>query len=82
MRNPNRIEPFLEKVAKVWHKWPDQRFGQLMVNFFGDCKRDPFFPEEDAWEVALDAYLEGRDPSVALDRYYREMYRRLRDEQA
>ncbi len=32
MRNPKRIRPFLEKIAEVWEKYPDLRFGQFMLN--------------------------------------------------
>ena len=53
MRDPNRIEPLLAKVAAAWKKHPDLRFGQFMINFFGSCNRDPFYFEDDAWEVAL-----------------------------
>lgn len=45
MRNPNRIEPFLAEIAKLWHEVPDWRFGQLICNIPFD--RDPFFMEED-----------------------------------
>lgn len=45
MRDPNRIEPFLEELAKMWRIVPDWRFGQLICNIPFD--RDPFFIEED-----------------------------------
>ncbi len=32
MRNPKRIRPFLEMIAKEWEKHPDLRFGQLVLN--------------------------------------------------
>lgn len=32
MRDPARIRPLLERLAKVWEKHPDQRLGQLIVN--------------------------------------------------
>ena len=73
MRDPNRIEPFLKKVAKVWHKWPDLRFGQLMMNFFTACKEDPFYIEDGALEIALDAYLNDRDPAIAMEEFEDEM---------
>ena len=31
MRDPNRIQPFLEKIEEFWMKNPDFRFGQLIV---------------------------------------------------
>lgn len=45
MRDPNRIEPFLAEIAKLWHKVPDGRFGQLICNI--PFKRDPFYMEDD-----------------------------------
>ena len=47
MRDINRIKPFLEEIEKLWEKVPDWRFGQLIVNVLGTCKKDPFFYEEE-----------------------------------
>ena len=47
MRDVKRIKPFLEEIEKLWEKVPDWRFGQLIVNVLGTCKKDPFFYEED-----------------------------------
>ncbi len=44
MRNPNRIYPFLMKVAACWRQRPDLRFGQLICIVLGD---DPFYMEDD-----------------------------------
>ncbi|MBE5858528.1 MAG: hypothetical protein E7301_00155 [Butyrivibrio sp.] len=32
MRDPKRIRPFLDEVAKVWEEHPDLRFGQLVMD--------------------------------------------------
>ena len=51
MRNSERLNDFYN-TFKALHQtyFPDLRFGQLMLNFFGwlsnDKKIDPFFPEE------------------------------------
>ena len=51
MRDPKRIDNFCKRLAVVWHKVPDWRFGQLMSNLLGKyyaaTKRDPFFPEDE-----------------------------------
>lgn len=47
MRDRKRIKPFLEEIEKLWEKVPDWRFGQLIVNVLGTCKKDPFFYEDD-----------------------------------
>lgn len=70
MRNPERIDPLLAKLGEAWKKYPDQRFGQFMANFFGTCKRDVFFPEDDVWMVAIQAYIDGKDPNKAMEDYW------------
>ena len=47
MRNSERIRAFCGRLAKAWERWPDLRFGQLMVNVFGRMGKDPFFLEDD-----------------------------------
>ena len=60
MRDIKRIKPFLEEIEKLWEKVPDWRFGQLIVNVLGTCKKDPFFYEEDEmlelWKEAFKEY--------------------------
>lgn len=57
MRNPARIEGFLDTLREIWSVVPDWRFGQLMSNFFGwyvgKTSRDIFFPEDDEMLSAL-----------------------------
>lgn len=55
MRDPNRLDAFYEELKKM-HKerFCDQRFGQLISNFFGwvlsekKCN-DIWFPEDGQW---------------------------------
>ena len=47
MRDINRIDKFCQRLAKVWKKVPDWRFGQLITNVFGTLENDPFFLEDD-----------------------------------
>lgn len=47
MRDINRIDDFCKKLAEYWKQVPDWRFGQLIINVLGTCKRDPFFYEEE-----------------------------------
>ena len=55
MRNPNRIEPFCNMLAKEWSKVPDWRFGQLIENFkrYGCSTEDLFYMEDDEFEKKL-----------------------------
>lgn len=32
MRDPDRIDPVLSTVRRLWEKYPDMRLGQLLVN--------------------------------------------------
>lgn len=56
MRNPKRIQPFLEELGKIWEeKCPDWRFGQLLFNVLGG--RDPFYYEEDKFLAMVKNYF-------------------------
>ena len=54
MRNPNRIEPFLQKLGELWHYLPDYRFGQLIYRLADELGQDIHFPEEDIWLEKID----------------------------
>lgn len=32
MRDPARIDAFINKLRAIWHEHPDLRFGQLLLN--------------------------------------------------
>lgn len=69
MRDPNRITEFCDRLAKAWGKLPDWRFGQLMLNCFGEMAgkgRDPFFPEEDEMIAFIERYCAECAPSTRL----------------
>ena len=60
MRNPKRIDEFCSRLASAWHRLPDWRFGQLMMNCLGEMQatgRDPFFPEEDEMIEWIEKYV-------------------------
>ena len=57
MRNPERIDKFCSKLAEYWKEVPDWRFGQLICNVLGTCKRDPFFYEEDEMLKIFEDYF-------------------------
>ena len=61
MRNPNRIEPFLEKFKELWLKHPDLRFGQLVYILQKKQHKtdvgDIFFPEDDVWLKCIEEYM-------------------------
>lgn len=60
MRDPKRIDEFCSRLASAWHRVPDWRFGQLMMNVLGEMShagRDPFFPEEDEMIRYIENYV-------------------------
>ena len=54
MRDPNRIKPFLETIAKCWVQVPDWRFGQLIENLKRRLDiKDLFYIEDKELEEAI-----------------------------
>ncbi|MGE0430641.1 MAG: hypothetical protein AB7K09_04475 [Planctomycetota bacterium] len=54
-RDPQRIEPVLDCLRRVWAQFPDQRLTQLILNA---CRgATPAWP--DVWEVEEDRLVEG-----------------------
>jgi len=58
MRDTQRIDRILEKISRLWHKYPDMRFWQLLVNIPWKYRGDMFFIEDDRTEAAIDEILE------------------------
>jgi hypothetical protein len=58
VRRAERIDEFCDKLKEYWHRVPDWRFGQLIINFMGSLDRDPFFPEEDEMLEKMEKYFE------------------------
>lgn len=55
MREPKRIDKFLEEFGKYWKEVPDWRFMQLIVNL--PFKKDPFFMEEEETLALLEEFF-------------------------
>ena len=55
MRDPDRIFPLMTKLAGIWSKTPDLRFGQLIENIIGDGKLI-WYLEDDNFETLLDKW--------------------------
>ena len=67
MRDPARIPTILEKLNAVWQKYPDIRFGQLIINLYSQIPTseekvrgsvDFFSVEDPDFEIVLDRVLE------------------------
>lgn len=61
MRDIKRIRKFCNRLATAWELLPDWRFGQLIMNIFGQMKsegKDPFFPEDEWMIEYIEQYIE------------------------
>lgn len=51
MRDPNRIDIYMERLGNAWKDYPDFRFGQLLINLLGSVQKevgmDLFFVEDE-----------------------------------
>ena len=54
MRSVDRIPNILDKVGKIWEKYPDLRLGQLLLNCFSDPLL--YYIEDDKLIEALESY--------------------------
>ena len=60
MRDPERIDKFLEELGTIWKtQCPDWRFGQLIFNVVS-ATGDPFYCEEDKMLERFKAYFDKR----------------------
>jgi hypothetical protein len=55
MRDPGRIPPLLEALARAWALTPDWRFGQLVDNIARQGGLNLRLAEDDAWLAAIEA---------------------------
>lgn len=60
MRNPERIDTFIDAVKEIWKEAPDLRFGQLVSNLYFGLGRDIFYVEDDEFEKLLSSYKGGK----------------------
>lgn len=69
VRDPNRIEPFMKELGKIWKEnVPDWRFSQLIENVFGEMKYVPWMLEEDRMLEEFHNYFEERNGSGRIRR--------------
>ena len=62
MRDPKRIYPLCNELARIWSLYPDLRFGQLMHNIESYMRcvydKDPFYVEDDEFFLFLKNKME------------------------
>lgn len=56
MRDKNRIQPMMETIAKLWEKYPDLRFSQIMYDFLHRYE-NPYFLEDDKFIEEFEDYF-------------------------
>ena len=54
MRSADRIPDILDRISKIWEKYPDLRLGQLLLNCFSDPLL--YYIEDDKLIEALESY--------------------------
>ena len=61
MRDPKRIDEFMNVLTESWKTFPDWRFGQMMTNFLGfvssETDADIFYIEDDKMLELLKEYF-------------------------
>ena len=75
MRDPARIDGYMEKLGDLWRELPDMRFGQFLMNTLGDVQkrigRDLFFVEDAEFfatlEIVVNDMLHGRNGVTPTD---------------
>ena len=61
MRDPNRIDPFMDLVKKTWKdNCPDWRFGQFICNIFDEIGSQVFYMEEPEMLQSIEDYFNKR----------------------
>lgn len=55
-RDPARIDGILADLGKIWKKYPDTRFHQLLSWFDGGKKGDRFYWEDSDLEIELEKF--------------------------
>ena len=59
MRDPKRIDQVLEALRAAWHRAPDCRLGQLMINLSNPRDwSDMWNMEDDVWEKRIKLFAE------------------------
>jgi hypothetical protein len=62
MRDIKRIDPMVEKFRELWKKYPDMRFGQLLLFIYSEFnrieERDTFYIEDEKGLILLQEILD------------------------
>lgn len=70
MRNPGRIDMYMELLTRIWKEFPDLRFGQLLANMLG------YIQQENNVDIF---FLEDEQFFISFVKWYKEMKGDLED---
>ena len=65
-RDPERIDPMIDALRALWHRHPDYRLAQLIVNLTGKVSPEVYSFEDAPLERSIHRWLE-RGPSRESD---------------
>lgn len=62
MRDPNRIDSYMARLAECWRMVPDWRLGQFLTNvlsMYYDATngKDAFYPEDEEFMTTIENYM-------------------------
>lgn len=80
MRRKERIDEILAIIKKQWEKYPDQRLGQLLENYFGYPRTDIFYVEDDVFGIKLfdDEEKEWRELGKGMNRVLKKLNKAMK----
>lgn len=62
----DQIHAFCSQLEKIWWKWPELRFGQMMINMLSAYtainKRDVFYTEDKDLLAFFEEYMNANSP--------------------
>ena len=54
-RDPDRIPVILQRIEQVWERYPDLRFGQLLLNVF---RSDFYYVEDEEFARRVEGFYD------------------------
>lgn len=58
MRDPQRIDKVCAEIARIWKRYPDFRFTQMISNFYGYKRSDCYYMEDEKFVKELNEFFD------------------------
>ena len=58
MRDPQRIDKVCAEIARIWKRYPDFRFTQMISNFYGYKQSDCYYMEDEKFVKELEEFFD------------------------